>query len=186
MFSVCSVVALVLSTVVAPAQPATGPVTWEADYGKALEATRHDDRPLLVVLDLPADTESAIDSEQLALKGQQGKLLSSYQLCHIDASTRYGQKVAEVFRAEQFPFTAIIDKTGSIVLCKKKGQLSTTEWEDVLATYQDGEPSSVTRHTTAYRGGSMFGGDLSTTDVRSPAYCPSCQLKARKNSGGSM
>ena len=29
-------------------------VTWQADYGKALAATRSDQRPLLVVLDNPS------------------------------------------------------------------------------------------------------------------------------------
>ncbi|MCH2594544.1 MAG: hypothetical protein MKZ95_01830 [Pirellulales bacterium] len=56
----------------------SNPVRWEADYGKALAATRSNDRPLLVVLDIPADTDSSFSSEQLNTKGKQAKLLSSY------------------------------------------------------------------------------------------------------------
>jgi hypothetical protein len=82
-------------------------VQWQADYGEALAATRQDDRPLLVVLDVPDDPKSAVETEQFEIEGEQGKLLESYQLCHVDVSTKYGKKVAEAFRAKQFPFTAI-------------------------------------------------------------------------------
>ena len=161
---------------------ATGPkVEWQSDYGKALAATRGDDRPLLVVLDVPGNKKTAVEEKQLEITGEQGKLLSSYQLCHVDASTKYGKKVAEVFKAEQLPFAAIIDKTGSVVLCKKTGQLSTDEWQDVLKTYEKGERAKPAKvHTSAYRGG-MFSGEGSSTSVVSPSYCPSCQLKAQRN-----
>lgn len=152
---------------------------WQSDYGKALAATRSDERPLLVVLDNPEDEKSSLDEKQLDTDGKQADLLASYQLCHVDVSTDYGQKVAEVFKAEQFPFTAIIDKTGSIVLCKKKGQLSTDEWASVLKTYKKGVRVTTEYHTTAYRG--MFSSDSSSTSVVSPSYCPACQLKAQKS-----
>ena len=162
---------------------------WQADYGKALAATRGDDRPLLVVLDIPADTKSAIKKEQLDTNGEQAKLLSSYQLCRVDASTEYGQKVAKVFKAEKFPFAAVIDKTGSVLLCRKNGQLSGDQWQSVLTTYEKGDRSSATPHTSAYRGeiydspstsGGMFGGESSGTTIVSPSYCPSCQQKAQQ------
>ncbi|MCG8449051.1 MAG: hypothetical protein MI725_05665 [Pirellulales bacterium] len=153
---------------------------WQTDYGKALAATRQDDRPLLVVLDVPADSKSAVKNEQLDTKGEQGKLLRSYQLCHVDASTKYGKKVAEVFKAEKLPFAAVIDKTGSVVLCKKNGQLSDEQWKNVLTTYRKGESVAATQHTAAYRGGMFDNKDDSTTIV-SPSYCPSCQLKAQQS-----
>ena len=153
---------------------------WQADYGKALAATRNDDRPLLIVLDVPADKELAVKTERLKAEGEQGKLLNAYQLCHVDASTKYGKKVAEVFKAEKFPFAAVIDKTGSVVLTKKTGQLSDKEWETVLETYKAGERSLATLHTTAYRGG-MFDTNGSSVSVSDPSYCPSCQLRAQQN-----
>ena len=167
----------------------SNPVRWEADYGKALAATRSNDRPLLVVLDIPADTDSSFSSEQLNTKGKQAKLLSSYQLCHVDASTKYGQKVAEVFKAEKLPFAAVIDKTGSIVLCKKVGQLSSDEWKNILTTFEKGERSTAITHTTGYRekktsdknsSTRMFDNENPSTTIVSPSYCPSCQLKAQK------
>ncbi len=149
-------------------------VQWQADYGKALAATRQDDRPLLVVLDIPGDPKAAVETEHFEIEGKQGKLLGAYQLCHVDVSTKYGKKVAEAFRAKQFPFTAIIDKTGSIVLVKKAGQISSDQWQETLAKYQKGEQTTKTHSTSFYRGGSA------TSKVESPSGCKSCQLKAAK------
>ena len=149
-------------------------VQWQADYGKALAATRQDDRPLLVVLDIPGDPKTAVETEHLEIEGKQGKLLGAYQLCHVDVSTKYGKKVAEAFRAKQFPFTAIIDKTGSVVLAKKSGQVSSDQWQETLAKYQKGEQTTKTRSTSFYRGGSA------NSSVVSPSDCKPCQLRAAR------
>ena len=67
------------------------------------------------------------------------------------------------------------------MLCKKQGQVTDEEWQDTLTTYQEGERSSATYHTSAYRsGGAMFDKDADSSVV-SPSYCPSCQLKAQQN-----
>ena len=72
MVHVLSVAALVLSTIAATDKQ----VEWQADYGKALAATRADDRPLLVVLDVPNDPKSAVGREQL--ETEQAQLLDAY------------------------------------------------------------------------------------------------------------
>lgn len=154
-------------------------VEWHADYGKALAATRADDRPLLVVLDVPSDEKKAVEDEQLKPEGEQADLLAKYQLCHIDASTEYGQRVAKVFKAEKFPFTAIIDKTGSVILSKKQGQLTDEEWNETLANHKSGE-RTATRYTSAYRG-STFSYPSANTSVVSPSFCPSCQRNAQQS-----
>ncbi|MCH2594545.1 MAG: hypothetical protein MKZ95_01835 [Pirellulales bacterium] len=59
--------------------------------------------------------------------------------------------MAEVFKAEKLPFAAVIDKTGSIVLCKKVGQLSSDEWKNILTIFEKGERSTAITHTTGYR-----------------------------------
>jgi hypothetical protein len=172
MVSILTAALMALGTLTASAI-STGSDTaeWQADYTKALAATRQDDRPLLVVLDVPSDPKAAAEAEQLEIEGEQGKLLESYQLCHVDASTKYGKIVADAFRAKKFPFTAIIDKTGSIVLLKKAGQVSNDEWQETLAKYQKGEKSSATYSTSFYRG--------SSTAI-TPSGCTSCQLKAAR------
>ena len=176
---------LVLATLaVSSVDAVPTPVEWHADYGKALAATRTDDRPLLVVLDDPSDTQAAAEDEQMKTVG-----LTSYRLCRIDSSTEYGQKVAEVFNAQQFPFTAIIDKTGSVVLHKKQGKLTDAEWNVVLSAYKTGERLQPVYHTTAYRGETIVEGKnvsgtfsfpAATTAVQSPSYCPSCQKNAQR------
>jgi hypothetical protein len=148
----------------------TPKVKWQADYGKALAATRSDQRPLLVVLDTPTDPKAAFDAKLLAPEGEQGESLKSYRLCRVDVSTEYGKKVAEAFGATQFPHTAIIDKTGKTVLFKKVGQIASEEWQTTLTKFQKGEASKP--QTVFYRG------ETQTSAVTNPAYCPSCQRKA--------
>ena len=173
--------ALAISSAVA----ASKPVEWQADYGKALAATRADDRPLLVVLDIPNNPKKAAEDDQLKTDGDQADLLAKYQLCHIDASTEYGQRVAKVFKADKFPFTAIIDKTGSIVLHKQVGQLTDDEWNETLATFKSGERSTMQLHTSSYRGaigqGSGSFSHPASTSVVNPSYCPSCQRNAQQS-----
>lgn len=145
-------------------------VKWQADYGKALAATRSDQRPLLVVLDNPADPQAAFDGKLLAADGEQAELLKSYRLCRVDVSTEYGQKVAEAFGATQFPHTAIIDKTGSTVLFKKPGRIAGEEWQSTLTKFEKG----VKPQTVFFRGNTILGAQSS----RDISNCPSCQRKA--------
>ncbi len=185
--------ALTIGSAVAPSVVSSEPVQWQADYGKALAATRADDRPLLVVLDVPNNPKTAAEDDQLKTDGDQAELLASYQLCHIDASTEYGQKVAKVFHADKFPFTAIIDKSGSVVLHKKQGQLTDTEWNKTLATYKAGERSQPVFHSAAFRGETLVNGNViensggtfsypaANTNIVSPSYCPSCQRNPQQS-----
>ena len=144
---------------------------WQADYGQALASTRNEQRPLLVVLDNPAVPAESFEAELLSTKGDQAKLLKSYRLCRVDVSTDYGKKVAEAFGAAKFPHTTIIDKTGSIVLFKKPGQIAGGEWEKTLAKYEKGVKPVV--QTSFYRGGTILGAQ--SQGISNPSYCPSCQ-----------
>ena len=118
---------------------------WETSYGKALEETRAGQDPLLVVLDNPnskdARLEPALMSEDKAMT-ENSKLLKPYRLCHVDVSTEYGQKVAKVFNAKEFPHVAIIDKTGSLVIFKKTGQIDSAEWQKILTSHKTGESAT--------------------------------------------
>jgi hypothetical protein len=149
-------------------------VEWQADYGTALAATRSDQRPLLVVLDIPSNPQAALNGDLLAADGEQAKLLESYELCHVDVSTPYGQKVAEAFRATQFPHTAIIDRTGAVVIFKKPGQMAAEEWNATLAKYQSGE--RPTPRTSYFRAGWTMPASYPAT--MGGSYCPSCQRGA--------
>lgn len=165
-------IALLASSSIAATE---APSQWQSDYGKALAATRADNRPLLVVLENPGDPNAAVESNQMATEGPQAELLSAYQLCRIDVTTDYGKKVAKAFGAEQFPFTAIIDETGSYVLHKQMGQLTDTEWQETLGSYKRGLRKLSVQHTSLFRGDSFTPG--ATNQVVSPSYCPSCQKR---------
>ena len=125
---------------------------WETSYGKALEETRAGQDPLLVVLDKPNSKEARIEPALLSenkATSDNAKLLKPYRLCHVDATTEYGQKVAKAFHAKEFPHVAIIDKTGSMVIFKKTGQIDSAEWQKILTKNKSGE--------------------------RPSSYCPNCQ-----------
>ena len=146
-------------------------VEWQADYGKALQATRSDQRPLLVVLDIPSNPQSAVEGELLSTEGEQGKALAAYELCHVDVSTEYGKKVAEAFHATQFPHTAIIDRTGAVVLYKKAGKVEAKDWNATLTKYQSGNKAII--QTVNYNG----------SDMSNPSFCPACQRAAMAGMG---
>lgn len=121
---------------VSPATPQSP--EWHTDYGKALSQTRTDDRPLLMVIDNPAD-ETARIAPELLNSDQAVEALAPYDLCHIDATTQYGKKVAEAFKTDQFPYVAFVDKSGSVILHSRSGELAGDQWNALLAKYKNGE-----------------------------------------------
>ena len=148
------------------------PPQWEASYGKALQATRDGDAPLLIVLDKPDSEEARLEPELLgadAVAGNEIDLLRPYRLCRVDVTTKYGRKVAHAFRAKSFPHVAIIDKTGSRVIFHKSGKIQHAEWERILDRHKSGDRSlarAVSR--TSYKASESLG------PVSRP-YCPNCQ-----------
>jgi hypothetical protein len=151
-----------------------GKATWQADYGKALQATRSDQRPLLVVLDNPADPAASVEPQLLDAQGDQAELLKPYRLCRVDVTTDYGKKVAASFGAKQFPHTTIIDKTGKVVLFKQAGKIADDQWRNTLAKFEKGEQAKPV--SSFYRGGTILGAQSRPASY--PSNCPSCQRKA--------
>ena len=140
---------------------------WDSSYGKALEATRAGQDPLLVVLDKPGSDEARIEPALLSendANNDNSKLLSPYRLCHVDVTTDYGQKVAKAFHAKDFPHVAIIDKTGSVVIFKKTGQIKQDEWKKILTSYKSGDRNAVAHMTMKPVG-----------DAPAKPFCPNCQ-----------
>jgi hypothetical protein len=148
--------------------------TWQADYGQALTATKNDQRPLLVVLDSQADPKTAVESKLLAPEGEKAQVLKAYHVCRVDVASDYGKKVAQAFGAKQFPYTAIIDKTGSKVLFQKPGQMAAQDFHATLAKFQKGV--SVKTQTVGYRGNTIL--NAQSRPASSPGFCPACQRRA--------
>ena len=173
-----SYLATTLLAVAAAAAPPQA-IEWQSDYGKALAATRADDLPLLVVLDKPGVDESSLDPALLG-NGQQAEKglndLHDFQLCHVDVSTEYGQKVADVFHANKFPYTAVIDKSGTYILFSKSGKIDSDQWNGLLAAYKAGASSSALSHVSYKMSGDSISIDKPSTSFSS-GYCPSCQRK---------
>ncbi len=155
------------------------PVEWQADYGKALAETRAGDQPLLVVLDEPKTDDARVEPALLGdgtSNTPDAELLHHYRLCHVDASTPYGKKVAGVFAVKRFPHVAIIDRSGSVILYSKSGRIAQNEWRTALRTHQDG---TRPLHRISYK---LIGdsSEPSPTPANSnSSYCPSCQRRSR-------
>jgi hypothetical protein len=123
----------------------------------------------LVVIDDPSVADRRI--EQVSSRNDQfgAELLAAYELCHIDATTRYGQQVAAAFKVREYPHTAIIDRTASVILHQETGQFTTDRWVSTLATYRSGvyraaERTETIRSETArsetVRNGNVRGGRI--------------------------
>ncbi len=136
--------ALLTATLGVATSESTG-LEWESDYGTALKQTRQDDRPLLVVIDQPGVAEESLP-ESLLSDNTEGTL-ADYDLCRVDASTKYGKKVADAFKTDAFPYVAFVDKSGEVILHQHSGELTSTEWTELVGKYRTGE--KPTRHVVA-------------------------------------
>ncbi len=136
--------AIVIATIGITAANPDAP-EWQSDYAAALKQTRQDDRPLLMVIDQPGVADQRLSDELLGDSADGA--LGDYDLCHIDASTKYGKKVAEAFKADTFPYVAVIDKQGKVILHQQAGKLSNGEWSELIGKYRDG--NVPVRHVVA-------------------------------------
>jgi hypothetical protein len=152
---------------------------WQASYGKALQATREGNQPLLVVLDKPKSDDARVKPALLSegsIEGQAAESLKPYQLCHVDVTSEYGKKVAKVFHASTFPHVAIIDKTGSVIIHRQTGKVDAAGWEKMLNQYKDGlRASARTVSQVSYK--PIEGATYEGMNYSSRPYCPSCQAK---------
>ncbi len=151
MNSLCLIVALSLVSTAAEA-PASG-LQWHSDYGKALEAAREQQKPLLVVLERGESEQGRVKQVSFEIDAEYGALLSPYVLCRVDVTTPYGEKVAKAFSANQFPYTAITDRTVSQLIYQNRGTYSTEQWLETLVAYREGKAilQPVLQPTTCFR-----------------------------------
>jgi hypothetical protein len=94
-------------------------------------------------------------------------------------TTEYGQKVAQAFKATSFPYLAVIDKSGSVILYQKAGQTNAEGWSRMLTAHKSGERSTAVSHITykPYSNGSMMFQQPSNGVIYGSSYCPSCQRR---------
>lgn len=115
---------------------------WKSSYAEAYRAGKNARRPVLVVIDKPAEAAYRVDQASFArdeMSDRESALLANYELCHIDASTEYGQKIAKSFGATQFPYVAITDRRVEILLVQHTGRMSQEQWMATLAAHRTGQ-----------------------------------------------
>jgi hypothetical protein len=152
--------ALALLAVLGTSQAVSGE-KWLDDYGAALKQAKEQQKPLLVIIDRPADSAARI-SQISHSEAKPADDLKNYVLCRIDGDTEYGKAVAKAFQANTLPHTAVIDKTGAKILFTKAGQFTSDEWKTTLVAYRTGvRPVSYS--------------SASLVEQAYGSYCPSCQ-----------
>ncbi|WP_425400664.1 hypothetical protein [Aeoliella sp.] len=118
---------------------------WQSDYAAALKQNRADDRPMLMVIDHPGVAEKSLSDE--VINNDAEGALADYDLCRVDASTKYGAKVADAFGAKAFPYVACIDKSGKVILQSASGEITTDQWTTMVSKNRTGE--KPVRHVVA-------------------------------------
>jgi hypothetical protein len=108
---------------------------WSESYHDALAAARKAQRPMLVVLEDPAEPERRVEQAACTPSLKRTRLLGRYQLCRVDITTPTGKKVAEAFGAEQFPHTAITDAGCKKIVFRKTGRFKSRDWWTMLASH---------------------------------------------------
>jgi hypothetical protein len=114
---------------------------WNSSYADAYHAGRAARRPILVVIEKPGDANYPVNQASYAqtrVSPEEFALLANYELCHIDATTEAGQKVAKSFGATQFPYIAITDKNVEVLLVQHAGAMSRQQWLATLANHRTG------------------------------------------------
>ena len=121
-----------------PSDAQTSTARWTSDYKAALTAARAEGRPLLVVIEKPAEREFRVEQVSAKVDSTQAALLSSYKLCRVDATTPQGRKLAEKFDATALPYTAIVG-SGRWVVYERNGAFTDRDWINMLVSYRNGQ-----------------------------------------------
>ena len=176
---------VLIATAVIFASAVTGSndLSWSTNYGKAKTEAKTAERPLLIVMEDPSKPETRLNETEFTSAGRNAELLKKYQLCRIDVTTEYGRKVAEAFKASEFPYTACTDKTASFITYRGAGQMTSESWESVLSAHSDGAMTTSEVHQTyrpvfeqqsPIKSATPVYTIPSYQDPYSPNYCPNC------------
>ena len=125
------VVCLASSVVTSPTTEAT--LQWQEHYGAAKRLAQKTERPLLVVLENPANPAGKIDETKISEKDRQAIAKQKFELVRVDVNTDYGKRVAKAFGAKSFPYTAVTDDRSVNIVYRKAGPMSEKDWRVALA-----------------------------------------------------
>jgi hypothetical protein len=138
---------------------------WNSKYGEAYYAGKKAQRPVLIVIDKPADAAAIkpVAYVNKDVSAEEAALLANFELCHVDASTEYGQDVAKRFGATKFPYVAITDSKVEVLRVQHTGEMSQPQWVATLAKYSKAEKVENTTNFSMWE--------------NSGSYCPSCRRR---------
>jgi len=184
----CFALSLVLATITVAGRPESAPVkggigakglegalgvvaAWSGDYGKALAVARASNKPLLVIIEKRDDPQQCVN-DAVTLNGVDATdLAGRFELCRVDATTHYGQQLANAFGVYQYPFTAISTRDGVRIAYRRQGAISSEQLQAALGTVQDHSflrPSfDVETALTPWE----------RSAVAPPKNCPNCRLR---------
>jgi hypothetical protein len=109
----------------------------KSSYADAYHAMRNARRPVLIVIE--GQTPPVVDRASFVRPSRQtNRVTRPVELCRIDATTEYGQKIAKSFGAAQFPYVAITDKNVEVLLVQHVGGMSREQWLSTLAANRTG------------------------------------------------
>ncbi|MEM7316040.1 MAG: thioredoxin family protein [Planctomycetota bacterium] len=114
---------------------------WTNDYAKALDSARKAKRPMVVVLEDPRYSKLRADS----LIGVKRDLLRQFEVCRVDATSNYGNKVAKLYGATQLPYAVVTDGECKNILFRGAGQFSSDVWNETLENYTQEKENSKSK-----------------------------------------
>lgn len=136
---------------------------WNSKYGAAYSAGKKAQRPVLIVIDKPAAAVKPVAYVNKEVTAEEAALLANFELCHVDASTEYGQDVAKRFGAPSFPYVAITDSKVEFLRLQHTGEMPQQQWIATLAKYSKAEKVEHTMNFEMWES--------------SGSYCPSCRRR---------
>jgi len=125
---------------------------WYSDYHVAKDASIAAGTRLLVVLEDPTKPQHSIEQVSTMTSSVELELLKPFTTCRIDVSTEKGKDLAGKFGATEYPYTAVIEKTGKWIVYSNQGRFTNSEWVSMLV--EQSQERSSTR--TASSGANCF------------------------------
>lgn len=154
-------------------------------YTKAYKQAGELSRPMLVILNPGVDAANRVNVEEMSVD----KALTGYVVAEIDTTTAHGKRVHELFKSPSLPHVVVIDDNQQKQIYKTSGKLSADRLSEILSTYRDGGPTTITAAKPIFDESvistPIFNSPLSTQSFPQyapPADCPSC----RRNAGYSF
>lgn len=147
-----------LSLLVVASTVAAAPERAEySSYTDAYYAAQAADKPLLVILNPPTESEKPVISlSDVRKTAERRELLENYVVAVVDTSTEHGQKVLQAFDSPELPRVSVIDKQQKWQVYRTSDKLQGYQWTEILEKFKTGDQNArLVRYN----------------------YCPSCQKR---------